>query len=120
MPQRPPAHCTVAGCPHPSFTGGPCPTHAHTRARQRGSATAQGYGGDWPERAARYLTWHPVCALCGGPSAIADHWPRSRRQLVRDGVTDPNADRYLRPLCQPCHRRQSGLRQPGGWNAQRL
>lgn len=109
----------MPGCPGRA-TGGPCPVHAGARARARGGATAQGYTSRWEVRAKTYLFWHPWCALCGHPATIPDHHPRSRRQLVRAGVPDPDADMFLRPLCEPCHRSQTGVNQPGGWHAQRL
>jgi 5-methylcytosine-specific restriction enzyme A len=123
MTSRPRSPCTVAGCPGRSTSAagpGPCPMHAQRRSRARGSATAQGYGPAWYRRRNAYLMRHRWCVLCSRPAETADHWPRSRKQLIRDGVADPDADAYLRPLCDPCHRTQSGLNQPGGWRAERL
>jgi 5-methylcytosine-specific restriction enzyme A len=119
---RPVAPCTIPGCPGRSASAvpGPCPVHARNRARARGGSTAQGYGPVWYRRRNLYLTRHRWCVLCGRPAVIADHWPRSRKQLIRDGVSDPDADQYLRPVCDPCHRHRTGLDQPGGWRALRL
>lgn len=120
MPPRPRTPCTVPGCPARAEQPGRCPVHAAQRTRTRRVETRQQYGGAWPARRRAFLTAHPYCALCGRLAEIADHWPRTRRQLLRDQVPDPDHERHLRPLCAPCHNRHTGLEQPGGWHAQRL
>lgn len=50
-------------------------------------------------------------------ATVADHHPTSRRELLTQGVTDPDADHRLRPLCTTCHNRETARNQPGGWNA---
>lgn len=37
---------------------------------------------------------------------MADHLER-RELLIARGVADPDAERYLQPLCQSCHGRKS-------------
>ncbi|MDP8971189.1 MAG: HNH endonuclease [Actinomycetota bacterium] len=115
MPQRPLRRCTTPGCPH-KVEAGRCPIHARNRLITRQRDPGATYHGDWPRRRLDYLARHPVCVLCGRAATVADHHPHSRRQLIRAGVADPDADQHLRPLCKPCHDRQTGLNQPGGWN----
>ena len=118
MPARPLRPCTTPGCPGRADTGR-CP-HCRT-GRQHNPRTKvetsadRGYSATWRARRRDYLTTHPVCALCGRMATIPDHYPMPRRQLVAAQVADPDADEHLRPLCDNCHRRQTGLRQPGGW-----
>jgi 5-methylcytosine-specific restriction protein A len=71
----------------------------------RPSAQERGYGWRWQQRRELFLTYRQACALCGARSTVADHYPRTRRQLVADGVADPDAYAYLRPLCRSCHDR---------------
>lgn len=46
----------------------------------------------------------PICVRegCDEPSVVADHYPRTRRELVRLGL-DPDDPRYGRGLCVSCH-----------------
>lgn len=112
MPPRPRRPCTTPGCPGRADTG----RCEQCRARcAQDSAHERGYDHRWRIRALSYLIRHPRCTLCPRAAVIADHWPRSRRQLVAAGVDDPDADEHLRPLCDPCHRRETARHQPGGW-----
>lgn len=117
MPARPHTPCTIPGCPARSTTAGPCPVHARQRVRRKHLQANEQYGGAWPIRRLDYLARNPWCALCPRPATIADHWPRTRRQLLTARVQDPDDDRYLRPICRPCHNKQTGLNVPGGWHA---
>lgn len=108
--------CPVAGCPELT-QGGRCAGHRQQAEQQRGSATQRGYGSQWAQRRAAFLARNPHCAICSGPATVADHYPVSRRDLVSQGVTDPDADHRLRPLCQSDHGRETQRHQPGGWNA---
>ena len=87
--------------------------------RARGTAAERGYGHRWSTIRRRVLRNHPLCRLCGGPASDVDHWPVDRRALVAAGVADPDADERLRPLCSPCHKRETAQAQPGGWHARR-
>ena len=114
MPTRAPRTCPRC---HTRLTPAGCPTcNARTEAR-RGSAAERGYDAGWARNRARYLAAHPRCALCGKPSEVPDHHPKSRRQLVAEGDPHPDSWDKLRPLCAPCHRRETARNQPGGWNA---
>ncbi|MFF4548602.1 holin [Streptomyces sp. NPDC001406] len=85
--------------------------------RARGSSTQQGYGWEHRELFRKpVLARDPVCVLCGTePSTVADHYPRSRKQLIAQGF-DPNDPQHGRGLCKTCHDQSTAHRQPGGWN----
>ncbi|MEU4570849.1 hypothetical protein [Micromonospora sp. NPDC023956] len=108
--------CSQPGCPDLTDTGR-CTDHRRQAEQARGTSSQRGYGSRWARRRADYLRRNPTCALDGERATVADHWPVSRRDLVAQGVTDPDADHRLRPLCAPCHGRQTAEHQPGGFNA---
>ncbi len=112
---RPLRPCTSPGCPTP-VPGGRCDRHTRLAGRQRDTWT-QLYGRDWPRRRLEYLAAHPTCRLCGRFATVADPHPLGIRKLLQLHVSDPHADGHLRPLGQPCHSRETGRREPGGWNA---
>jgi 5-methylcytosine-specific restriction protein A len=59
----------------------------------------------------------PICVLCRQAAAtVADHYPRSRRVLVLEGL-DPNDPKHGRGLCSGCHNAETARLQPGGWAA---
>lgn len=123
MPSRPPNPCTTPGCTRPAPDGGRCPTcrtrRAATSTHLADAPAQRGYGAAWQRRRLPYLTQHPTCDLCGQPATVADHWPRSRRQLLADNDPDPDAPHHLRPLCRPCHAAETAKHQPGGWARER-
>lgn len=111
--------CTTPGCPARTPTGGrcdPCRARRNRTTNQRRDGWHTLYGGDWPDIRLDYLTRHPACVLCGHLAAVADHHPRGIRLLLKHGVADPHADRYLRPLCKPCHDTATARKEPGGWH----
>jgi 5-methylcytosine-specific restriction protein A len=81
----------------------------------RPTASQRGYGSRWSRIRRRFLRVNPTCALCPAPSEVPDHYPRSRKELLDQGVQDPDAFEYLRPLCTSCHNRETAKHQPGGW-----
>lgn len=130
LPARPPTPCTAPGCPELT-DGGPCEWHARARRRQsdrqRGTTTERGYAGRrWVAARTATLLRDLICTCtanhpnhgpyCPSPSTIADHYPKTRRQLLAEGVADPDHPRYLRGLCKPCHDRHTAATSPGGWN----
>lgn len=123
MPTRPPGRCTTPGCHNPTTAGGRCDTCTARRAtvkdRRRGTAAQRGYDHTWTRTRLTYLADHPWCALCPAPATVPDHHPVSRRDLLRQGVPDPDAAHRLRPLCDRCHRRETARNQPGGWHRDR-
>lgn len=130
--------CACTGCQ--SHLGQPCPEivpsgtsrceqcnrQAETR---RGTARQRGYDARH-ERGFRagVLRDQPYC-VCGDTShehhsrrgtcyaraTVADHWPRSRRELVAAGE-NPNDPKFGRGLCKRCHDKRTAVDQPGGWN----
>lgn len=111
------SRCTAPGCTTP-VTDGRCPRHDRLAGRQRDRWTSL-YGTDWPRIRLDYLRRNPRCALCGQFATVADHHPRGIRLLRKQGNPEPHADRHLRPLCSSCHSKETGRREPGGWNRDR-
>jgi 5-methylcytosine-specific restriction enzyme A len=63
---------------------------------------------EWRRRRAVFLTKNLFCVLCKERgqmvrATVADHYPRSRKELVAAGVADPDDERFLRALCRACH-----------------
>lgn len=125
MPQRP---CTTPGCKGRvpiGERGSRCARCQIQRRRDsdraRGNAAQRGYDHQWRKGGAEYFAAHPYCVVngpnCTKIAKVRDHYPKSRRQLVAEGVADPDAWRYLRPVCRPCHSWETTRHQPGGWNA---
>jgi 5-methylcytosine-specific restriction protein A len=58
-----------------------------------------------------------LCAAEGRiiPATVADHHPRSRRELQAAGL-DPDDPAYGRGLCELHHNRHTARAQPGGFN----
>jgi len=113
--------CSRPGCPNLSDRAGKCTTCTTAADRiARPSSTQRGYARNPQHRAFRaaVLARDPICVICHkAPSVIADHWPRSRRQLIAEGL-DHNAPEVGRGLCRVCDGRQGVTRpdQGGGWN----
>lgn len=98
-------------------TAGRCEACATAADRARGTAAERGYGSFW-SRVIRpkYLKAHPICRLCPSVATVADHFPVSRRDLVAQGVKDPDGWHRMRPLCKACHDKHTAAEQAGGWN----
>lgn len=109
--------CSVHGCPeiYPQAEGTRCRTHRAIADRGRGD---RGYSSK-AHRTFRTIVIQrdPVCVLCHlRPSSIADHYPRSRKELI-DHSLNPNDPECGRGLCKNCHDSWTAQAQPGGWNA---
>lgn len=119
MPSRPQQRCTK--CKRLHSGKGQCAACKQAADLARGTATERGYGPEHRQRfRAGVLEKDPLCVICldwglHTPATVADHWPLSRRQLVKRGL-DPNDPQYGRGLCEPCHGRETQTHQPGGWN----
>jgi 5-methylcytosine-specific restriction enzyme A len=102
--------CPTPGCR--SRSSGPCRSCRATTQRAldlgRGSPAERGYDKAWAATAKAFLERHPVCEKCGAPATVPDHQP-TRRELVTMGAEDPDADRWLHPLCASCHGRKTAL-----------
>ncbi len=128
--------CSCLRCP--AHEGYGCPTlvpHGQSRCeactttatRARGTSRQRGYDGAHERRFRKpVLRRDPLCTCetaghghtgqCLAPSTVADHYPRSRRDLVAAGM-DPNDPTHGRGLCKSCHDRETSKYQPGGWHA---
>lgn len=118
MPSRALRVCNVPGCPE--FTKqGKCDEHRRAAERRRGSAHQRGYGQAHAQRFRRgVLDRDPICVECRGkPATVADHYPKTRRQLVDEGL-DPNDPANGRGLCEGCHNRHTARTRPDAWGAQ--
>ena len=108
--------CPTPRCPELT-AGGPCAACTAKREQQRGTAAQRGYGRSHVKRfrPAVLAKNHGLCVLCSIAAAtVADHWPRSRRELELAGL-DPNDPAHGRPLCSHCHSVETARLQPGGW-----
>lgn len=119
--------CSSIGCPELTARAGRCDNCRRAADKQRGTARQRGYTGKlWRSRRRACLKRDLFCrctdanhahgATCMAPTTVADHWPTSRRELVAQGVTDPDRLDRLRGLCKLCHDRSTAVAQPGGWN----
>lgn len=100
--RRPPRPCSVCGAP--VHRSGRCKQHYRQSEKRRGNSSERGYGAEHRECFRDVvLKRDPICVECDTmQSSHADHYPHTRRQLVRMGL-DPNDPRYGRGLCQSCH-----------------
>lgn len=114
MPNKPRRACTTPGCPNPVENGRCARCQANRRRHETGRDRSYKTG-QWTRFRIDYLLRHPACTLCGRLANTPDHHPVSRRELVARGVANPDQDCYVRPLCNPCHGRETAKHQPGGW-----
>lgn len=120
MPSKPLKHCSVPGCAE-RVLAGKCERHRAEAQKRfdetRGTAAQRGYGHRWRARRARYLAINPRCVgwsrPCGEPATVADHI-KPRRQLLAEGVVNPDQEQYLQPMCASCHGRKTA-HQDGGF-----
>lgn len=122
--------CNVPGCPviiqSTGRCGGSCCDGRCADRRGpdlRPTAAARGYGNDWRRRRAAFLAANPTCAgdgagghhpNCDGVATVPDHHPLTRRELVAQGVEDPDAAEYLVGRSAACHGRKT-VQLDGGW-----
>lgn len=123
MPNRAAKRC--ARC-RATFTGKRCPTcvgrDAAYQADRADEASGFYHTAEWKRLSGHYLKHHPWCVLCEAdgrhePAKVADHYPKSRRQLLDAGIRHPDAWRWLRALCMGHHRSETNRLQPGGFIA---
>lgn len=112
--------CSVHGCPELFEAGSKsrCPAHEAAADAARGSTRQRGYDREHEQRfRPGVLAKDPVCVIdgCAAASVVADHYPRSRRELVALRL-DPNDPRYGRGLCLAHHSSETARHQPGGWH----
>jgi 5-methylcytosine-specific restriction protein A len=120
--------CPTPGCPNTMVRQQPRCGDCTTAAEQRrGTARSRGYGRAHHTRfRAGVLKADPICTCppqhpshqgqaCLTWSTVADHWPKSRRELEQSGE-DPNDPAHGRGLCETCHNWNTSQHQRGGWN----
>lgn len=136
MPFRPPTPCTYrgpGGCPTLVYGSDVrCPEHkVWTRRasdKERREREPDLYGASHRRRFRKgVLLKHPYCQCdlpdhpphyhgpCPQPSTDADHWPRSKRELLAAGL-DSDDPAHGRGLCHSCHSASTARLQPGGWH----
>jgi 5-methylcytosine-specific restriction enzyme A len=96
--------CATPGCYEVAHSGRAMCRDHDRRKREGASSTARGYDSQWRRRAKRFLASHPICAVpgCRVPATVADH-VIPRRELIAQGVADPDSDDRLQALCAPHH-----------------
>jgi 5-methylcytosine-specific restriction protein A len=106
MPRSPLRPC--GRCGQPVFRGGFCRKHYGQADRARGTSVKRGYNVEHRDRFRAGVLRRAmyVCVMCGDEATVADHYPRTRRELVLDG-DDPNDPQYGRALCAYCHNRHT-------------
>jgi len=118
MPSRPRKPCSQPGCSKTTANGGPCDAHRRQREARRKEDGNDAYRTTRWQRVRRaYLYDHPWCLLCTRAATVADHFPKSRRELLAEGVSNPDESSRLRPLCSSCHNKETARLQPGGFVA---
>lgn len=100
--------CTTDGCPVLVQGGRRCKDCEAKADKQRPNSTARGYDRKWRLRRARFLLDHPICEEQGCHKASTDvHHRIKRKDLIAQGVQDPDADQYLQALCHSHHSQQT-------------
>lgn len=109
--------CSRHGCPtlYPATEGSRCQTHRReARARRTDNRVYDTKSHKTFRNAV--LTRDPICQACHQAlSTVADHYPKTRRELVNEGL-DPNNPAHGRGLCARCHNKHTAATTPGGWN----
>ena len=112
--------CNVPGCPTIfDGTGGRCPAHAQAARAKRVDNKPYSTKAHQDFRTS-VLRRDRICVIpgCSKRSTVADHYPRTRRELVALNA-DPNDPQYGRGLCTHHHNTHTARTSPGGWHAQR-
>ncbi|MDF3280908.1 hypothetical protein [Gordonia sp. N1V] len=75
----------------------------------RGTAHERGYTSDGHRSFRDEVLWRDrfTCCMCGRAADVADHYPRSRKELIAAGE-NPDDPAFGRALCTTCHNRHTG------------
>lgn len=81
-----------------------CPEHGGRGVGGRPDFRERGYGAAFERGRSALLASEPECCIegCAERASVADHEP-SRAALLAAGVQDPDAPRWLQPMCVPHH-----------------
>ena len=110
--------CNVTGCPTLfEGKGGRCPAHAREARGKRVGNKVYSTRGHRTFRDA-VLTRDVVCVIptCVQWATVADHYPRTRLELVALGL-NPNDPQYGRGLCAQHHNQHTAATSPGGFRS---
>lgn len=120
MPSKPKKPCSQPGCPELTPNGGRCSEHRKqaTKQRYKGTSASRYNDPQWTAFRKDYIYRNGYCVLCGALSVVVDHFPKSRRALIAEGIANPDQDRYVRALCRVCHSKETAKHQPGGFVAE--
>lgn len=59
---------------------------------------------DWSDIRRRFLGMYPACQVCSEERAeLVQHFPRTREQLIGNGIPHPDAPVHLRGICAFCY-----------------
>lgn len=106
MPSSPPRPCSRCG--QPVVRAGKCAKHYSQDDRARGTATERGYSSKAHQVGFRaevlFKAFHRCQwpAGCDAKATIADHFPHTRRELMRIGL-NPDDPQFGRALCKQHH-----------------
>lgn len=106
VPSSPPRPCSRCGLP--VVRGGFCAKHYRQADMARGTSQERGYGQRHRDMFRSRVLANALyrCVLCGGEAVVADHFPRTRKQLLAAG-DDPDNPAFGRALCKQCHDRHT-------------
>lgn len=108
--------CNVPGCGNPT-EGSRCQLHRQQARAKRTDNRVYSTSAHRTFRTA-VLARDPICVACHmAVSTVADHHPRTRRELVALRL-NPDDPSYGRGLCARCHNAHTARTSPGGWHAQ--
>lgn len=108
--------CNVHGCGTLfDGKGGRCPAHTREARGKRVTNKVYGTAGHKRFREA-VLTRDPICVIpgCIQWATVADHYPRTRIELVALGL-NPNDPQYGRGLCATHHNKHTAATSPAGF-----
>ena len=111
--------CSTRGCPNiHKNDGAKCDTCQGEADRRHWEDTSDYSSAGHRRFRAAVLDRDPICVMprCNQPATVADHHPRSRKDLIALHL-NPDDPQYGRGLCDRHHNQETARNQPGGWNA---
>jgi 5-methylcytosine-specific restriction protein A len=111
MPMAALRPCAAHGCPA-LVRRGRCPAHTTQVSRERGSASARGYGASWRRLRALVLLQEPFCRACRAQGRVTASQDVDHIRPRALGGTDDRGN--LQGLCHACHSAKTLREQRGG------